>query len=71
MAGWEGALLLHMVHLLLVSAMSLDMPGQKSDGCNSTGPLMGGVDGVEACLPQLCGDDDALTPADNATIGRG
>ena len=28
MAGWEGALLLHTVHLLLVSVMSFDMPGQ-------------------------------------------
>ena len=31
MAGWEGALLLHTVHLLLVSAMSFDMPGQNSE----------------------------------------
>ena len=31
LAGWEGALLLHTVHLLLVSAMSFDMPGQNSE----------------------------------------
>ena len=31
MAGWEGTLLLHMVHLLLVSAMSLYMLGQNSE----------------------------------------
>ena len=27
---------------------------------------MGGMESVETCLPQLCGDDDALTPADDA-----
>ena len=27
---------------------------------------MGGVEGIEARLPQLCGNDDVLTPADDA-----
>ena len=64
MAGWEGALLLHTAHLLLVSAMSLDMPGQNSEVWARA--VIRAVESIEACLPQLCGDDDALTPADNA-----
>ena len=66
MAAWEGTLLLHIVHLLLVSAMSFDMPGQNIEVWARAVIPLGGVEGVETCLPQLCGDDDALTPADDA-----
>ena len=31
MAGWDGAMALQMVHLSLVAAISLVIPGQKMD----------------------------------------